>query len=618
MFSKVPRLFIRMGRSVTVIAAIVALYLVVIFLRLWTTSSAVLEYDNNAATGALLPNGAPNLLKQIVDISLAVADPAQPPAPSPVVTPIVAVIVPASAVEGIADESISGFTKDRLQQGLRMALLTGAPWLMVSGTTKECSEGVAFLLSLMRKKMKTLFAHHPNEFWTTATPNSLNATVRAWECVLGGQRDSFDLTRAGQVPMQLADGGGDFATPGLVISPAERALRESLETSMAGSSVPQSSRDLAAFLVARMASRSGLGSAQPEGTEGASDDFEVFTGSRGGGCAFDPDSFETAAFRHAPFLSHALWRHPRLWQPANTYGCEFGPPRADGGVSDEPPPWLLLPGIVTVPVDGRPREEAADLTASVLRTLVERSVLSRKRLAPTDGSSWWLLNKTSGVVVLASPSEVQRVKLLYQAAFRRMQYDSADGIRDATTRAIAVALGGRKTRASVRSVLPAFLLTSTSLRGGHVRRLTSWVALTTRSSDTYVLPAAEVSSAVLAKPFPSWTSYKTYVARLRAITGDGAGGPVSNGPRGSLDTFMHSHAARVSLLDDGTPPPDAMWFTLVAGRYAHYLYYNYCRYRDAVAAQLFATNYLDFFTFARDFAADIADGRIDWTDLLGL
>lgn len=623
--------------------------IVLALLLVWSTETAVRQFNTDAADGVVRPNGNGEVLRHLLGGGSAVAaaafGPPRETAPAEV-RPIASVVVPASIVGPSVDDGLSDFALNRLSQGLRLALLTGAPWLMVVGTAAECAEAVPYLRSQMRGDgLRQLFQGEPSSrAWVTATPMALKPAAAKWACLLSRPDSAEDLTVTGRVPLSFyhhsrgasatmrprggeddVDGGGAGDTTAATRL-AEAELASLLETHPLTSNTPQSTRELAAFLVAHHNGggddRAGatvavaVATATPDVTSTAAQDGFVIYG-RGG--ARRPPAGNGNALSYADVPAGALWQYPRLWQVSSTAANECGflnaAPRhastsdtaARNGTHATNPSLLMLPGIVTVPLDGFTAGDAPKVAANAFRVLLERSVLARQRQEPADGTAWWLFNKTYGVIALSGGSEARRTQLLYQVAFRRARHEMFASLRRAVATAVTevrltnLGFQDKRSRAalSAQSVLPPFLSHGTSLRA-------DYASSSPHFPDVYVLRGAEVPEEATVSLTPGWVSYREYLAKLRAL------------PALTVEQEEAAHSdrqsSRVSLLDNGFPPPTASRLALSLGRYAHYLYYIYCRHRDALKKVLFALNYRDYLSFACDLALDVARGLVDWRD----
>ncbi|KAL7703084.1 hypothetical protein NQL31_000669 [Lotmaria passim] len=492
--------------------------------------------------------------------------------------------------------TVSASYAQRLLEGFRYALLTGAPWLLVVGSAEETALGLQHLRRLPYPA-ETLFGEAVTARWPTELTHiaeSMRASMAPY-ATLGAW-----MHAAASTPLP------SYVSPALPITTAAPALTRSsvaegqsaalrfslshlLSASALGSTVgttPSQGRPSTLMLGAEWLHRSDAAvllhsssssAAAPRvtvyGTDSVYDASGLDEDASQSPATAKPqqqqqrrqdlgmdgaaDDSHSSAGDRIGVVGGGSWETPRVWtlQPSGTQQVH-----------------IVVPGLVAVTVPDA--NKRARYAATALQRLLEQTLVRRhaRRVGDSseEGAWWWWLGRSYGVAVVGGEWEQQRVKLLYVKALREAATETRDSIRRAVQdvhRARCQFEGG----GGAGDVAASSLCRST-------RRLQlPFTAAVPRAPRVFVLPPA-FEDTPTSEPQPEWFNYT-----------------------GELPQTVNA---------------DAPYAARVLGRWSFYLYTNYRRWMNWFLASLPGGTYQDHFVLASVLMSDLADHRISWQDAL--
>lgn len=516
--------------------------------------------------------------------SSAASSPERSPASSLSDFPMAAVVVESSWLSP-DHAAVSAPYAQRLLEGYRYALLTGAPWLLLAGSAEETALGLQHLRR-MAQPAETLFgksavARWPAELQRMASV--LHTSMLPYETLEAWMQGAD----AQPIPSFLSTISSTGASSSLLhlpsASPASpsAALRFSLNHLLSATSLTDvgatalHGRPSALILGAEWLQRSDAASLHNGRDEALSDAMPprvtVYANSHAY-TAVPADGVEnTEAAPPKSNAAKAAEEHGS-WESARVLTLHINGTRR--------PVHITVPGVVAVTApdaNKRARYAAKALQRLMETTLVHRHALLSQR-APQDAVEnagdgwWWWLGRPFGVTVIGGSWEQQRVKLLYMNALREAAAETRERIRTAVQDV-------HRTRCQFESGPAAPLLCSGARRTRLPASALPFAAAVPSPAKVFVLPPA-VEDAPVPEPQPKWLNY---TGELPPHINAGA-----------------SHAARV------------------IGRWSFFLYANYRRRMDWVLASVPVGAYQDHFVLASVLMSDLADRRISWRDVLNL
>ncbi|KAK7195753.1 hypothetical protein NESM_000505900 [Novymonas esmeraldas] len=503
------------------------------------------------------------------------------------VLPMAAVVVESTWLTPDQD-GVSNAYAQRLLEGYRYALLTGAPWLLLSGTTAEAALGLQFLRRLPHPS-DALFSELAMQRWPPAlratalrlresmTPY---ATLGAW--IHGaGTRPLTDFPH----PALHRHGDGEQSVGRQALAWGTAALQLSLSQLLSAHAVADADahhvRRTALLLGAEWLRRvdvdppaAGSGVSAHGSAGGDSAALEepritvLATGTLGGGHDGEDDVGDDAGAAHgrdsiggvARDATSAPWQQPRV--------------RELRGNDSVAVAHVTVPGLfmaADAEAQRRPRQVARALQQLIEQTLVHRHATRGTPGTEDDAGRWWWLGRAYGVTIIAGGWEQQRVKLLYMKALHDAVADSHDGLRR------AVQLLHQSRCQFERAPLPP---SCQGLRRPQLppSALPFTAAVPARSRIFVLPPPLEEQESV--PPQPEWLHYT-----------------------GELPTSTNAEASHVAQL---------------LGRVSFFIYLNYRRWMDWFLASLPVGSYQDHFVLVSILLSDLAEHRISWTDMLYL
>ncbi|CAC9491027.1 conserved hypothetical protein [Leishmania infantum JPCM5] len=501
--------------------------------------------------------------------------------------PMAAVVVESTWLTPDQD-AVSSVYAQRLLEGYRYALLSGAPWLLLSGSAAEASVGLQFL-RLLPNPAERIFPDSVLERWplplVTAALQLRESmapyeTLGAWVHGAGTRplnsfpassmtsrasqrQDAHQSPVPGQASLQsslsqllsaysLAVTSAGHVRPASLILGAEwmRRVDAQHRSSSSATNVNGATRAAADGHAAPEQPRVTVYATKPDADDG-DDDLKIEK-NEDGGAAKDAAS--------------APWEQPRV--------LELHVNNTSTAVH------VTVPGMVMIS-DANANKRAQHVARAV-QQLVELTLVHRYAARSSSSSSapmdaerevgwWWWLGRPYGVTVIAGRWEQQRVKLLYMKAFREAVADSQEGLRK------AVQLLHQSRCQFERPLLP---LPCHGVRGPQLppSALPFSTAVPARSRIFVLPPPYEDLQSV--QPKPEWLNYT-----------------------GELPASINAEASRVAKL---------------LGRVSFFLYLNYRRWMDWFLASLPVGSYQDHFVLISVLMSDFAEHRISWMDVLHL
>ncbi|KAG5477931.1 hypothetical protein LSCM4_05324 [Leishmania orientalis] len=494
--------------------------------------------------------------------------------------PMAAVVVESTWLTPDQD-AVSYVYAQRLLEGYRYALLSGAPWLLLSGSAMEASVGLQFL-RLLPNPAKTIFPDSVLQRWPPPLVNtalqlreSMAAYATLGEWVHGAGTRPLKAFPASSMASQASRLQGAYPSSVPTHSSLQSSLRQLLSAHALAETDDSYVRPASLILGAEWMSRTD---AQHGGRNGAAGEQHIARTAVSGKAAPEgprvtvyattPDGGDdlkkerSKSGRAAKDAATALWEQPRVLELyANGTAMAV---------------HVTVPGMVMVSdvnSNKRARHVARALQQLVELTLVHRHA-TRSSTAPTDPEEvrwWWWLGQPYGVTVIASRWEQQRVKLLYIKAFREAVGDSHEGLRKAVQLL-------HRARCQFEGPLPP--LSCQGVRGPELppSALPFSTAVPARSRIFVLPPPYEELQSF--QPKPGWLNYT-----------------------GELPASINADASKVAKL---------------LGRVSFFLYFNYRRWMDWFLASLPVGSYQDHFVLASVLMSDFAEHRINWRDVMYL
>ncbi|CAJ1008855.1 hypothetical protein Q4I28_004168 [Leishmania naiffi] len=482
-------------------------------------------------------------------------------------------------------DAVSYMYAQRLLEGYRYALLSGAPWLLLSGSAVEASVGLQFLRRLPNPADRlfpdSVLQRWPRPLIITALQLRESmapyATLGAWMHGVGTRPlRSFPASSMTSRTSQQQDvHQSSVSDHSSLQSSLSQLLSAHALAETDASHIRPASLILGAEWIRRMDAqqRSGNWTTNVNGVRGTAAD-SLATPERArvtvhvttSDAASDDDDVAIRKGedgRSAKDAANAPWEQPRV--------LEFHVNSTSTKVH------VTLPGMAMISeanVNQRARHVARALQQLVELTLVHRHT-SRSPIAPGNTEKevgwWWWLGRPYGVTIIAGKWEQQRVKLLYMKAFREAVADSREGLRKAVQLL-------HQSRCQFEGPLPP--LSCQGVRGPQLppSAMPFSTAVPARSRIFVLPPPHEELPNV--QPKPEWLSYT-----------------------GELPVFINAEASQVAKL---------------LGRVSFFLYFNYRRWMDWFLASLSVGIYQDHFMLISVLMSDFAEHRISWLDVLHL
>ncbi|CBZ27365.1 conserved hypothetical protein [Leishmania mexicana MHOM/GT/2001/U1103] len=499
--------------------------------------------------------------------------------------PMAAVVVESTWLTPDQD-AVSSVYAQRLLQGYRYALLSGAPWLLLSGSATEASVGLQFL-RLLPNPAERIFPDSVLEQWP---PPLVTAALQLRESMAPYETLGAWVHGAGTRPLK--------SFPASSMTSLASQQQDTHQSSVLGDSSLQSS--LSQLLSAHSLTETGVSHVRPAALIlGAEWMRHMDAQHRSGSPATNVNGATEAAAD-----GHAAPEQPRVTVYATMPDTDDGDDdltmerNDDGGAAKDAAsaPWeqprvlelhvnststavhVTVPGMVMISdvnINRRAQNVARAVQQLVELALVHRHA-TRSSSAPTDTEReagwWWWIARPYGVTVVAGRWEQQRVKLLYMKAFREAVADSQEGLRK------AVQLLHQSRCQFERPLLP---LSCHGVRGPQLppSALPFSTAVVPARSRIFVLPPP-YEDLQSAQPKPEWLNYT-----------------------GELPASINAEASCVAKL---------------LGRLSFFLYFNYRRWMDWFLASLPVGSYQDHFVLISVLMSDFAEHRISWMDVLHL
>ncbi|KAG5477694.1 hypothetical protein LSCM1_04988 [Leishmania martiniquensis] len=497
--------------------------------------------------------------------------------------PMAAVVVESTWLTPDQD-AVSYVYAQRLLEAYRYALLSGAPWLLLSGSAMEASVGLQFL-RLLPNPAETIFPDSVLQRWppplvTTALQlrESMKPYATLGEWVHGAGTRPLNAFPASSMASQASQLRGAYPSSVLRPSSLQSSLIQLLSAHALAETDESRVRPASLILGAEWMSRMDAGhrsdSSVPGSKDGATAAVEGKATSKGprvtvhataSDAADDGTDSKTGGSRNgrvAQDAATAPWEQPRVLE-LQVNGTAIVV-------------HATLPGMVMVSevnANKRAWHVARALQQLVELTLVHRHA-TRTATAPVDTEErgwWWWLGQPYGVTVIASRWEQQRVKLLYMKAFREAVRDSQEGLRKAVQLL-------HRARCQFEGPLPP--LSCHGVRGPELppSALPFSAAVPPRSRIFVLPPPYEELQSF--QPKPGWLNYT-----------------------GELPASVNADASRAAKL---------------LGRVSFFLYFNYRRWMDWFLASLPVGSYQDHFVLASVLMSDFSEYRISWRDVMYL
>lgn len=491
--------------------------------------------------------------------------------------PMAAVVVESSWLSP-DHASVSASYAQRLLEGYRSALLTGAPWLLLTGTAEESALGLQHLRRLARPA-EALFGPAAVSRWPVELQRLAEAlyesmlpydTLGAWVC------------GAGTRPIP------SFLSPPPPASPSA-ALRSALRHLLSVSSLT----DTATSGVHGRPSALELAAAWLQRHDGADvadhSEAEVDTAATDARVTVYATANSYTAAAGAPSHGDTL-DGASVGRQRTVAEEDAGDTAGSGGGAGawesarvrllrvngtHRPVHVTLPGIIAV---AAPDENArARYAAAALQQLLEKTLVHRHALLTTAPSAaafkdeaawWWWIGQPHGVTVVGGAWEQQRIKLIYIKALREAAAETQAQLRRAVQdihHARCQFEGGAEMQRQCR--------------GTRGTRLPPSALPFARSvpapPQVFILPPAMEE---MPKPEeqPEWLNYT-----------------------GELPATINPNASRAAR---------------AIGRWSFFLYVNYRRWMDWFLASLPTGVYQDHFVLASILMSDLAEHRISWRD----
>jgi hypothetical protein len=490
---------------------------------------------------------------------------------------------------------VSAAYAQRLLEGVRYALFTGAPWLLLAGTAEETSLGLQYLrhlpqpaealfgqaaqarwpseLSRLAESLRTSMAPYDTlEAWlhgadTKAIPSFATTSLRtaaAASSLLGESAPSSTNTTSAGLQFSLQHLLSVSALAGVAeeVSSYSTASYERSSSLILGAEWLR--RTDAAFLVSGARSGEYSGPAPTPSPASSADTGNKATEPQVTVYATGDAYIKDGVNNGSSSSTINVWEVPRVRELQISGAAQRV--------------HLTLPGIVAVvATDANQRSR---VVAKVLQQLLEETVVQRHALRldasspPRSGVAngwWWWLGRLYGVTVIGGGWEQQRVKLLYIKALREAAARAQETLRKAVQ---DIHCARCRFEGSVASPL------CSGARWGKLpKSAMPFTTATPRPPKVFVLPPAFEETPVM-EVLPEWLNY---TGELPPSVNAGA-----------------SHAARV------------------IGRWSFYLYANYRRWMDGFLASLPGGVYQDHFVLVSLLMSDLADYRISWWDVFHL
>ncbi|KAG5492974.1 hypothetical protein JKF63_01555 [Porcisia hertigi] len=498
--------------------------------------------------------------------------------------PMAAVVVESTWLTP-GQDAVSDVYAQRLLEGYRYALLSGAPWLLLSGSAAEASVGLQFLRQLPNPA-DTIFPESMLQRWPMpllATALQLRksmapyGTLGAW--VHGaGTRPLKSFPVSSMAPR--ASWQPDFHEGSM---PSRSSLELSLNQLLSAHTfaeadagyVRPTSLILGAEWLRRLDAQRQRGNSTTSVTDAtgtAAGDpatpeqprVTVYASGEPFDVADDDDDWtlEVGEVGHtARDAASAPWEQPRVRELC---------------VNSSTMVHVTVPGMVMITdvnVNNRPRHVARALQQLVEQTLVHR-YSTRNSAAHMDtekGGWWWWLGQAYGVTVITGGWEQQRVKLLYMKALREAVADSQRGVQKAVHLL-------HQSRCQFEGKLLPF--SCQGVRGPQLplSALPFSTAVPARTRIFVLPPPYEGAQRV--QPQPEWLRYT-----------------------GELPASFNIEASQLAQL---------------LGRVSFFVYFNYRRWMDWFLSSLPVGSYQDHFVLLSVLMSDFAEHRISGTDVLHL